>query len=98
MLRDLLAWERKPPKGAPQLLVISGGGSKTDNQVGFKSTIVLDDFASSYSAANWFKAKGTPSAVLLDENGVVISDLGVGSDAVLALSRPVRNRAKAATF
>ena len=98
MLRDLLVWERKPPKGAPQLLVISTSGSKKDNMVGFKSTVVLDDSVSSYSAARWFKAMGTPMAVLLDENGVLLSDVVVGADNVMELAKPVRsNRAKLAT-
>jgi len=73
MLKDLLIWEKerekKPVKGTPQLLVISIGGTKTDNQIGFKSTVVLDDTPSSYSAARWFKAAGTPMAILLDKNG-----------------------------
>jgi len=98
MLRDLLIWERKPPKGAPQLLIISTSGSKKENMVGFKSTVVLDDSVSSYSAARWFKAAGTPMAVLLDENGVVISDVVVGADNVMELAKPVRsNRPKLAT-
>lgn len=98
MLRDLMIWERKPPKGAPQLLVISTSGSKKENMVGFKSTVVLDDSVSSYSAARWFKANGTPMAVLLDENGIVISDVVVGADNVMELAKPVRsNRPRLAT-
>ena len=98
MLRDLLVWERKPPKGAPQLLVISTSGSKKENMVGFKSTVVLDDSVSSYSAARWFKASGTPMAVLLDEKGVLLSDVVVGADNVMELTKPVRsNMTKLAT-
>ncbi len=99
MLKDLLIWEkeRKPGKGVPQLLVISTGGTKKDNQLGFKSTVVLDDSPSSYSVARWFKATGTPMGVLLDENGIVSSKLVVGSTAVMELTKPVRNRAKVAT-
>lgn len=94
MLKDLLVWERNHPKGAPQLLVISTGGGKKDNLVGFKSPIVLDDTPSNYSAQRWFKATGTPMAVLLDENGIVISKLVGGAAAVTELLKPVRHRAK----
>lgn len=94
MLKDLLVWERNHPKGAPQLLVISTGGNKKDNLVGFKSPIVLDDTPSNFSAQRWFKATGTPMAVLLDENGIVISKLVGGASAVMELTNPVRNRGK----
>lgn len=103
MLKDLLIWEkeqeRKPVKGTPKLLVISIGGTKMDNQMGFKSKVILDDTASSYSAARWFKAGGTPMGILLDENGIVSSKLAEGADAVMELAKPLRNnsRAKVAT-
>jgi thiol-disulfide isomerase/thioredoxin/uncharacterized membrane protein YphA (DoxX/SURF4 family) len=92
MLRDLLIWEKRPPKGAPQLLVISIGGTKQDNHVGFKSIVVRDDSSSNFSVARWFKASATPSAILLDENGIVISELVEGVDEVMELTKPVRNR------
>jgi len=94
MLKDLLVWERNHPKGAPQLLVISTGGTKKENMVGFKSPVVLDETPSNFSAQRWFKATGTPMAVLLDENGIVISELVGGARAVLELTQPVRNRAR----
>ena len=101
MLQDLLIWEKerekKPVKGTPRLLVISIGGTKTDNQMGFKSTVVLDDTPSSYSAARWFKAAGTPMGILLDENGIVSSKLAEGAVEVMELTKPLRNKAKVAT-
>ncbi len=99
MLKDLLIWEKerekKPVKGTPRLLVISIGGTKTDNQMGFKSTVVLDDTPSSYSAARWFKAAGTPMGILLDENGIVSSKLAEGAGEVMELAKPMRNSNKA---
>ena len=101
MLKDLLIWEResekKPVKGTPKLLIISIGGTKMDNDMGFKSTVILDDTNSSYSAARWFKAGGTPMGVLLDENGIVSSKLAEGATEVMELTKPLRNKAKVAT-
>ncbi len=98
MHKDLLLWEkeqeRKPVKGTPKLLIISIGGTKMENQMGFKSPVVLDDTPSSYSAARWFKAAGTPMGILLDENGVVSSKLAEGAVEVMELLKPARNRAK----
>lgn len=96
MLKDLLVWERKRPPGTPQLLVISTSGTKLENErMGFKSTLVMDDTPSPYSAARWFKAQGTPNAVLLDENGIVISKLAVGRDEIMELLKPARSRSRA---
>lgn len=101
ILKDLLIWERerekKPVKGTPKLLVISIGGTKMDNDIGFKSTVILDDTNSSYSVARWFKANGTPMGVLLDENGIVSSKLAEGATEVMELTKPLRNKAKVAT-
>lgn len=98
MLKDILLWERekekKPVKGTPQLLVISIGGTKMENQMGFKSKVVLDDTPSSYSAARWFKSSGTPMAILLDENGIVSSKLAEGATEVMELTKPLRNSNK----
>jgi hypothetical protein len=38
------------------------------------------------TAARAFGAPGTPSAVLIDEQGRVVSELAVGAPAVLALA------------
>ncbi|HZU70300.1 MAG TPA: redoxin domain-containing protein [Ktedonobacteraceae bacterium] len=92
MLRDLKAWEAKPPKDAPQLLVISSGNPKENRAQGIRAPIMLDD---SHYAQRMFGVNGTPIAVLLDENGYVISEPAVGANEVLALAKkPIRSKAK----
>jgi peroxiredoxin len=83
MLRDLKAWENKPPKGAPQLLFITAGPASDIRKQGFRSPVMLE---STFAIAQLFKVQGTPSAVLIDENGFVTSDPAVGSDAVMQLA------------
>jgi thiol-disulfide isomerase/thioredoxin len=66
MLQDIKAWERSRPKGAPELLVISSGSLESNRAQGFRSRVLLDpDFA----ASQIFDSAGTPSAVLIDEEG-----------------------------
>ena len=50
--------------------------------MGLNAPILLDD---SFAAGNAFGAEGTPSAVLIDEDGQIASAVAVGADAVLAL-------------
>ncbi len=90
MLDDLKAWETKPPKGAPKLLVVSTGDAEANRAMGLRSPVVLDD---GFSAGRAFGASGTPSALLIDARGNIASDLAVGAPAVLALAG-VKDQAK----
>jgi peroxiredoxin len=84
MLDDLRAWEAKPPKGAPKLLVISTGTMEANTQMGLHSPILLDQ--GGMSVGSTFGANGTPMAVLLDTEGKIASEVAAGAPAVLALA------------
>ena len=81
MLNDLKSWERTRPRTAPELVVVSTGSVEANRQQRFRSRVLLDQ---SFGAGQVFGVSGTPSAVVLDENGRVSSDVGVGAPAVLA--------------
>src|SRR3712207_1510553 len=57
MLDDLKAWEAKPPKKAPKLLVVSTGTVEANKAMGLRSTVVLDQ---NFATASSFGASGTP--------------------------------------
>jgi peroxiredoxin len=83
LLPHLKAWELQPPKRAAGLLVVSGEAVEANREQGFRSTVVLDyDF----SIGRAFGASGTPTAILIDGDGRVASDLAIGGPAVLALA------------
>ncbi len=82
MLDDLKRWEADPPEGAPKVLIVSTGDAEANRAMGLRSTVVLEPaFEVGYS----FGANGTPSAILVDEEGKIASELAVGGPAVLAL-------------
>ena len=83
MLDQLRAWDAKPPKGAPKLLVVSTGDVATNRAMGLRSPVVLDQ---GFTVGPTFGATGTPSAVLVDARGRIASEIAVGADAVLALA------------
>jgi peroxiredoxin/uncharacterized membrane protein YphA (DoxX/SURF4 family) len=83
MLDDVKKWERDRPQGSPELLVISSGTPEANREQGFQSRVVLDAI---WGAGNVLGANGTPSAVLVDEAGMVASEVGMGKPAVLALA------------
>jgi peroxiredoxin len=82
MLDDLRTWEASPPEGVPSLLVVSTGPAETNRAMGLRSPIVLDE---GFAAGRSFGASGTPSAVLIDAEGRIASEVAVGAPAVLAL-------------
>ena len=83
MLSDLREWEQNPPEEAPKLLVVSAGTQEANREQGLSSTVVLDQ---NFATGRAFGASGTPSAVLVDAQGKVASDIAVGSPAVLQMA------------
>ncbi len=89
MLPDLREWEAASPEGAPGLLVVSDGTVEENEAMGFSSPVVLDN---DYAVSDAFGAGGTPSAVLVDAEGRIASELVVGASGVLELARPEMQR------
>jgi methylamine dehydrogenase accessory protein MauD len=83
MLPELRAWEDNATEEAPMLLVVSTGSEEATRKMSLSSPVLLDPHL---TAARAFGAPGTPSAVLIDEQGRVVSELAVGAPAVLALA------------
>ena len=84
ILPDVKQWEENRPEDAPRLLVVSSGAEEANREQGFASTVVLDE---QFAVGRAFGADGTPSAVLVDEEGKVASELAEGTTAVLDLTR-----------
>ena len=87
MLPDLLAWEGNRTHDAPSLVLVSSEGSEANEAMGLRSPILLEE---SFSVGYRFGVTGTPSAVLIDEEGNVASAPAVGAPAVLALLEGAR--------
>jgi methylamine dehydrogenase accessory protein MauD len=83
MLPELRQIEDEQPDGAPGLLLISTGDAESNLAMGLKAPIVLDE---TFAAGSAFGASGTPSAVLVDGERRIASELAVGAPAVLALA------------
>jgi peroxiredoxin len=83
MLPALKSWEAQPPEGAPQLLVVSTGTVEANEAMALRSPVVLDP---DFSIGRAFGASGTPSAVVIDTDGKIASEVAVGAPAVLALA------------
>lgn len=82
----------RPPRGAPQLMVVSGGSIEENRALGLAAPIVLDQ---DFRVGRAYGATGTPMGVLVDGEGNIASTLAAGAQAVLALARAGRDRSTA---
>ncbi|MDQ3910220.1 MAG: redoxin domain-containing protein [Actinomycetota bacterium] len=89
MLPDLKRWEADPPEGAPRPLVVSAGTEEANRQMGLSSPVVLDQ---QFATGRAFGASGTPSAVLVNAEGRIASEVAVGAQAVLELAGATQTR------
>jgi thiol-disulfide isomerase/thioredoxin len=83
MLPDLKEWESQAPEGAPRLVVVSAGTEEAIREMGLTSPMLLDQ---QFATGRAFGASGTPSAVLVDAEGKVASEVAVGAPAVMELA------------
>ena len=82
MIEDLKAWNAGRGGDDPQLVVFSDGDPEHHKALGLDAPILLEK---EYATASKIGMNGTPSAVLIDENGRIISETGVGADNIWAL-------------
>ena len=82
MLDDLREWEKIKGQDEPDLLLFSSGDAETHKKFDLKSPIILDD---EHKTAEKLGMSGTPSAVLINENGKFISETALGAFEIWAL-------------
>jgi thiol-disulfide isomerase/thioredoxin len=83
MLPDLKQWESEAPEEAPRVVVVSAGSEEANREMELTSPVLLDQ---NFATGRAFGASGTPSAVLMDAEGNVASEVAVGAPAVMELA------------
>lgn len=82
MLEDLREWDKSKGANEPNLLVLSEGEAELHQTMELNSPIVLDKERQISRELGW---NGTPSAVLLDEEGKIISETALGAEQIWSL-------------
>ena len=82
MMEDLQRWDREKGPDEPNLIVFSEGDAAEHRALGLRSTVVLDD---GYKTAARLGMQGTPSAILIDENGTIVSETAIGASNIWSL-------------
>ncbi len=82
MLEDLREWEKIKGQDEPNLIVFSDGELEAHEKLDLISPIILDK---EYKIAEKIGMSGTPSAILVNENGEIISETAIGAPQIWAL-------------
>ena len=82
MMSELKEWDDARSNGEPRLLVFSDGSKEDHSALELQSTILIDK---EYETAEKLGMNGTPSAVLIDENGKITTEVGIGAANIWAL-------------
>ena len=86
MMASLQAWDQAKSENDPKLVVFSEGDVEAHSGYGLRSPIVLED---GYKTAAELGMYGTPSAVLIDEDGVIVSEAAIGERNIWSLVRKI---------
>ncbi|HQU82680.1 MAG TPA: redoxin domain-containing protein [Pyrinomonadaceae bacterium] len=82
MLGDLREWDKTRGLAEPNLLLVSSGDAERNRELGFRGTVLIDD---EKALPQSLKMDATPSAVLIDEDGKIVSEIAVGAQNIWAL-------------
>ncbi|MGI9037052.1 MAG: peroxiredoxin family protein [Pyrinomonadaceae bacterium] len=64
------------------MLLVSSGDAEANKELNLQSPVILDD---KREIAEKLGMSGTPSAVLIDENGKIVSEVAVGAPQIWTL-------------
>lgn len=82
MIEELKEWDKQKGADEPNLIVFSEGEPQAHREIGLQSPIVLDE---GYKTSEKFGMFGTPSAVLVNERGKIVSETATGAANIWAL-------------
>ena len=82
MMNELKTWDAERAEGDPDLVVFSDGPPEDHADLGLKAPIVLD---AGYKTSAELGMFGTPSAVLFDESGTIVTETATGAMNIWAL-------------
>ena len=82
MMEDLKKWDESRGEDDPELIVFSDGAVEPHAELGLRAPIVID---AGYKTSAELGMYGTPSAVIVDESGTIITETATGAPNIWAL-------------
>ena len=82
MLEELREWEKTKGQDEPNLIVISTGEAEDHGEMNLESLVLLDE---EHKTAEEMGMLGTPSAILVNEHGKIVSETASGAENIWKL-------------
>lgn len=82
MMNELKQWDASRGESDPQLVVFSDGEAEAHRNLRLNAPVLLDE---NYETSEKLGMFGTPSAVVIDESGTIVSETAVGASNIWAL-------------
>lgn len=82
MIDELRDWDGARGQDEPNLIVFSDGTREEHAEWGLQSPVIVDE---GHKTSAGFGMYGTPSAVLVNEDGVIVSETAIGAPDIWAL-------------
>ena len=82
MIDELKEWDQTKGADEPNLVVFSSGEAEPHEEMGLKAPIVLDN---EHEISPKIGKVGTPSGVLINEKGEIVTETGIGASNIWAL-------------
>jgi peroxiredoxin/uncharacterized membrane protein YphA (DoxX/SURF4 family) len=82
MVEEIKDWEKFKGKDEPNLVIMSDGEIEAHKELGLSSTILIDK---DNAISNKLGMNGTPSAILVDEKGKIVSETAIGAEQIWSL-------------
>ena len=82
MIEDLREWEKIKGQDEPNLIVFSDGEAEEQRNLNLEAPIMFDE---GHKLSEEIGMSGTPSAILVNEKGEIISETAIGAPQIWAL-------------
>ena len=75
LMAEIRDWESRRTENGPTMVVFSDGAEKEEKALGLETPIIIDK---DYRTASGFGMRGVPSAVLVNEKGIIVTEAAIG--------------------
>lgn len=82
LMEQIRDWESRRTPHDPNLIVFTDGDADEGKKYGLRSSVIVDK---SFTTASKLGMRGVPSAVLINEKGIIVTEAAIGPDNIWAL-------------
>ncbi len=82
LMDQIRKWEPRRQPNDPELIIFTDGTADEERKLGLKSPIIVDK---GFKTAEKFGMRGVPSAVLVNEEGIIVTEAAIGPGNIWSL-------------